>query len=147
MLPFKKILCPTDFSEPSSRAIEAASELALHFGSELCFLHVVSRVPSVPGGAESSGFNVALYEKELETAWKRSLEEIINQLELKQVKVHLVVLKGTAADEILRVADEHNIDLIVIATRGRTGIDRLVFGSVAERVVRLSKCPVFTVSV
>jgi len=146
MLPIKKIVCPTDFSEPSYEAIKAAGELAFHFGSELCVLHVVSPVPLIPMGAEPSGFNVSLYERELETSSKRSLEEIINQMEWKDLKVRLIVLRGNAADEIVRAAEGENADLIVIATRGRTGLDRLIFGSVAEKVVRLAKCPVLTVT-
>jgi len=146
MLPIKKIICPTDFSEPSYEAIKTAGELAFHFGSELCVLHVVSPVPAVPMGAEPSGFNVSLYEHELETSSKRSLEEIVHQMEWKDLKVRLIVLRGSAADEIVRVAEEENADLIVIATRGRTGLDRLIFGSVAEKVVRLARCPVLTVS-
>jgi nucleotide-binding universal stress UspA family protein len=146
MLPFKKILCPTDFSEASYEAIKAAGELAFHFGSELCVLHIVSPVPLVPMGAEPSGFNVLLYERELETSSKRTLEEITHQLEWKDLKVRLIVLRGNAADEIVKTAGEENVDLIVIATRGRTGLDRLIFGSVAEKVVRLAKCPILTVT-
>ncbi|OGP88365.1 MAG: hypothetical protein A2156_05165 [Deltaproteobacteria bacterium RBG_16_48_10] len=146
MLPIKKILCPTDFSEASYEAIKAAGELAFHFGSELCVLHIVSPVPLVPMGAEPSGFNVSLYERELEASSKRTLEEITHQLEWKDLKVRLIVLRGNAADEIVRTAGEENVDLIVIATRGRTGWDRLIFGSVAEKVVRLAKCPILTVT-
>ena len=146
MLPIKKIVCPTDFSEASYEAINAAGELAFHFGSELCVLHVVSPVPLVPMGPEPSGFNVSSYEQELEASSKKSLEEIVNQLEWKELKVRLIVLRGSAADEIVRVAEEEKADLIVIATHGRTGLDRLIFGSVAEKVVRLAKCPVLTVT-
>lgn len=145
MLPFKKILCPTDFSEPSYEAIKSASELASHFESELCIVHVISPVP-IPMGAEPSAFNVALYEQELEVSSKRSLEEVFNKLQLKELKARLVAVRGNAADEIVRIADEEKIDLIVIATRGRTGLDRLIFGSVAEKVVRLAKCPVLMIT-
>src|SRR4030042_189444 len=146
MLPFKKILCPTDFSEPSYEAIKSASELASHFESELCIFHVISPVPIMPMGAEPSAFNVALYEQELEASSKRSLEEVFNKLESKELKARLIAVRGNAADEIVRIADEEKIDLIVIATRGRTGLDRLIFGSVAAKVVRLAKCPVLTIT-
>jgi nucleotide-binding universal stress UspA family protein/archaellum component FlaC len=146
MLPFKKILCPTDFSEPSYEAIKTSGELAFHFGSELCLLHVVSPVPVVPMGAEPSAFNVSSYEQELEDSSRKSLQEVINQLEWKELRVRLIVLRGIAADEIVRTADEEDVDLIVIATRGLTGLDRLIFGSVAEKVVRLAKRPVLTVT-
>lgn len=146
MLPFERILCPTDFSEPSYEAIVAAGELAHHFAAELCVVHVVSPIPLVPMRHEPSAFNVPLYERELESSAKRSIEEIINQMEWRDLKVRLIVLQGNAADEILRTASEEEVDLIVIATRGRTGLDRLIFGSVAEKVVRLAPCPVLTIS-
>lgn len=72
MLPCKKILCPTDFSEPSYEAIKTAGELTFHFGSELCLLHVVSSVPVVPMGGGPTTFNVALCEQELEPSSKRT---------------------------------------------------------------------------
>jgi nucleotide-binding universal stress UspA family protein len=149
MLPFKKILCPTDFSEPSYEAIKAAGELAYHFGSELHIVHVIAPVPiiPVPIGPEPSAFNVSLYEQELDASSKRALEEVVNQLESKELKTRLIALRGDPADEIVRIADEENVDLIVIATRGRTGLDRLIFGSVAEKVVRLAKCAVLTVTI
>ncbi|MBS3917888.1 MAG: universal stress protein [Deltaproteobacteria bacterium] len=149
MLPFKKILCPTDFSEPSYEAIKTAGELAYHFGSELCIVHVITPVPIIPMpmGPEPAAFNVSLYEQELEASSKRSLEEVVNQLESKELKTRLIALRGNPADEIVRTADEENVDLIVIATRGRTGLDRLIFGSVTEKVMRLAKCPVLTVTI
>jgi nucleotide-binding universal stress UspA family protein len=146
MLPFKRILSPSDFSEPSYEAIKAAGELAYHFGSELCIIHVVSPIPLMPAGAESTPFNVVQYERELMDSSQRTLEEVLNHLETKEVKARLIAVRGDPANEIVRVADEENVDLIVIATRGRTGLDRLIFGSVAEKVVRLAKCPVLTVT-
>jgi len=148
MLPFKKILCPTDFSEPSYEAIKAAGELAYHFGSELHIVHVIASVPiiPVPIGPEPSVFNVSLYEQELDASSKRALEEVVNQLESKELKTRLIALRGDPADEIVRTVDEENVDLIVIATRGRTGLDRLIFGSVAKKVVRLAKCPVLMIT-
>ncbi len=145
MLPIKKILCPTDFSEPSYEAIKTAGELAFYFGSELCLLHVVPPVPMIPTGEGPSAFDISLYEQELEATSKRTLQEIINHLEWRDLMGRLIVLRGNAADEIVRTAQEENADLIVIATRGRTGLDRFIFGSVAEKVVRLATCPVLTV--
>ncbi len=146
MLPFKKILCPTDFSEPSYEAIKAAGELAYHFSSELCIIHVISPVPLMPMGAEPMAFDVVRYEEELMASSKKTLQEVLDHLETKEMKARLIAVRGDAANEIVRIADEENVDLIVIATRGRTGLDRLIFGSVAEKVVRLAKCPVFTVT-
>jgi len=145
MLPFKKIICPTDFSEPSYEAIKTAGEIAYHFGSELCLLNVVSPVPVIPMGEGAGAFNISLYQQELESSSKRALEEVVNHLEWKQLRARLIVLRGNAADEIVRTAQEENADLIVIATHGKTGWRRFIFGSVAEKVVRLAPCPVLTV--
>lgn len=79
MLPIRKLLCPTDFSEPSYEAIKIAGELAFHFDAELCLLHVVSSLPSLPVGETPSAFDVSRYEQELETVSKKTLTEIINQ--------------------------------------------------------------------
>ncbi len=149
MLPFKRILCPTDFSEPSYEAVKTAGEFACHFGSELYIVHVISPTPAIPVismGGEPSAFNVSLYEQELETSSRKSLEEVVHQLESRELKTRLIALRGNPADEIIRTADAENVDLIVIASRGHTGLDRLIFGSVAEKVVRFAKCPVLTVT-
>jgi universal stress protein A len=145
MLPFRKILCPTDFSEPSHAALKAASELALHFGSELWFLHAVTPAPVMGTGMEPPPVNTALYDQELLSSTKKSLEEVITRLELQEVATHQIVLIGDPADAILRTAEEKRPDLIVITTHGRTGLGHFVFGSVAEKVVRLSPCPVLTI--
>ncbi len=146
MLPIRKILCPTDFSEPSYEAIKTAGELAFHFDAELCLLHVVPPVPMIPMGEGAPAFDISLYEQELESTSKRTLQEIINHLEWKDLMGRLIVLRGNAAEEIIRTAQEEKVDLIVIATRGRTGLDRFIFGSVAEKVVRLATCPVLIVT-
>jgi hypothetical protein len=100
----------------------------------------------MPMGPGPTPFNVARYEEELMASSKKTLEEVLNHLETKEVKARLTAVRGDAADEIVRTAHEENVDLIVIATRGRTGLDRLIFGSVAEKVIRLAKCPVLTIS-
>lgn len=145
MSPIRKLLCPTDFSEPSYEAIKTAGELAFHFGAELCLLHVVPPLPALPMGDVPSVFDVSRYEQELETVSKKTLAEMINQLEWDGLRARLIVLKGNVAEEIVRTALEVGADLIVIATRGQTGLDRLPFGSVAEKVVRLAQCPVLSV--
>jgi len=146
MLPFKNILSPTDFSEPSYKAIKAASELALHFSARLVVLHVVSLTPLITGEIEPTNFDVASYQQVLEKDASQKLQEVIKKLISKDVK-NLVpmIASGSYSDEILRVAREEKSDLIVIGTRGRTGIALLVLGSVAERVVQLAPCPVLTI--
>jgi nucleotide-binding universal stress UspA family protein len=151
MLPVKKILCPTDFSEPSFEGLKAADELASHFSAELFLVHVIASVPvasasSFPGGAGApTGFDIAAYQKELEEAAKKKLQEVVKNKTSKELKVRPMLTEGAAANEIVRFADEKKVDLIVIATHGETGWRHLIFGSVAEKVVREAKCPVLTV--
>lgn len=151
MLPFKKILCPTDFSEPSYEALKVANELALYFSSELFVLHVVQPIPTVnvpPPSASTAvtpKFDISLYRQELIKLSERSLKEIADQRLSKELNFNLIVKEGEAADQIIDVVGKQCIDLIVIATQGRTGWRRFIFGSVAEKVIRLAPCPVFTI--
>jgi len=151
MLPFKRILCPTDFSEPSYEALRVASELALHFSSELLVLHVVQPIPVAnvppppPATAAPMAFNISSYRQELEEVSKRSLKEVVEKWVAKGINVEQTVLQGEAADQIIDAVDKQKIDLVVIATHGRTGWRKFIFGSVAEKVVRLARCPVLTI--
>lgn len=145
MFPLKKILCPTDFSEPSLLAIEGASELAESSGAELILIHVVSPLPASPHPGGMHGFDTAAYLQEMLTYGRESTQRLITEKIPDTVQVRSVVLAGNPSDEITRVAEEEGVDLIVIATHGHTGWRRFVFGSVAERVVRLAPCPVLTV--
>ncbi len=146
MLPFKNILSPTDFSEHSYKAIKVASELALHFSARLIVLHVVSLIPLVTGAMESYSFDVRSYQQALEKDARQQLQDVIKKLVSKDVKNFVpMITSGSYPDEILRVAREEKSDLIVIGTRGRTGVTLLVLGSVAVRVVQLAPCPVLTI--
>ena len=146
MLPFKNILSPTDFSEHSYKAIKVASELALHFSARLVVLHVVSLTPLLTSSVDTPGFDVAYYQQELEKDAREQLQDVIKKLVSKDVKNFAsMIASGSYPDEILRIAREEKSDLIVIGTRGRTGVAHLVLGSVAERVVQLAPCPVLTI--
>jgi nucleotide-binding universal stress UspA family protein len=145
MLPVKKILCPTDFSEPSSEAMKVASEMAAHFESELLLLHVVVPLSVSPEVMVMPPVTVPVSGQELEASAKQSLEEIVSRLRSEGLRARFLLLRGNAADEIIRAAEEEQVDQIVIATRGRTGLNRIIFGSVAEKVVRSAKCPVLTI--
>ncbi len=145
MLPIKKILCPTDFSEPSYEALKVANELAQHFSADLLLVHVINPIPIVSTPTGPMSFNVSSYQKELEDSAKKSLQDIINQMVAKELKVIPIVAYGIAADEIVSIAEEQNVDLIVIATHGRTGFRHLISGSVTEKVVRISHHPVLTI--
>lgn len=144
MWPFQKILCPTDFSEPSYEGLQRGVELASHFGAELLVVNVVPVIPPLPPDPNFA-FEVPEYERALHADAERKLSEIVQQRIPTTVKAQAVVAHGDAADEIVRIAQEEGADLIVIATHGLTGWRHLVFGSVAEKVVRLAQCPVLTI--
>ncbi len=154
MLPFRKILCPTDFSEASYQALKAANEIALRFSGELVLVTVVDVVPTVTWvvepnteAADTSEFDVESYQQELEDQTRLTLREVVKHRVPEGIRTHSIVRHGDPAHEILQVADEESVDLIVIATHGRTGFRHLVFGSVAEKIVRLSPHPVLTIRV
>lgn len=145
-IPFKKIICPTDFSEPSREALAVAAQLAEHFDAELLVLHVVPEVPKIPASPEGAAtFNIPLYEQELRDASRKLLNEMVRQKVPRELRVRPVVAHGNTADQILQTAADEKADVIVIATHGRTGWQRFVFGSVAEKVVRLAPCAVLAV--
>ncbi|OYT73715.1 MAG: universal stress protein UspA [Armatimonadetes bacterium JP3_11] len=142
-LPFKKILAPTDFSNPSYSALDMAVELAEHFNAELHLLHVVPPLHVVPVPVN---VEVPLYETEMRAAAERSMQELVEQRIPKSLTVFASVVWGDPADEIIAYQKEKDIDLIVIATHGRSGWKRWVFGSVTEKVVRTPTCPVLTIN-
>jgi nucleotide-binding universal stress UspA family protein len=149
MLPFKRIVCPTDFSEPALTALKGAAELARHFGAELIVVHVIPPVPGPLVAADppvATGFDVALYQQELAGYAEKMLKELVSHLVSPEVRTRDRVTTGEAAPEILRAAAQERADLIVIATHGLTGWRHLVFGSVAEKVVRQAPCPVLTIT-
>ena len=145
MLPLKKILWPTDFSEPSFEALDAAKELASRFSAELYVVHVVSSLPVVPAPPGPTSFNVSLYEEALLDSAKASIEDILEKRIPDNITAHSIVATGFVADEIVHEAEKQKIDLIVTATHGEKGWRRLVFGSVAEKVVRTAPCPVLVI--
>jgi len=145
MLPFKKILCPTDFSGASYEGLDAADEIAGHFSAEVLLVHVVEPLVTAPPGP--TAFSVAAYQKELLQSAQSGLNAVAKERFSREIKVEQAVLEGGAAYQIVQFAEKMKVDLIVIATHGQTGCRHLLFGSVAEKVVRLASCAVLTVQV
>jgi nucleotide-binding universal stress UspA family protein len=145
MLPFKKILCPTDFSEAAFAALKRAEELARHFAAELIVAHVIPPLPgphSFPDPQATFKFDVPLFQQELAIKAEQMLKDLVFH---HKVATRDVVTAGDVVPEILRIAHREHVDLIVIASHGQSGWRRLVFGSVAEKVVRQATCPVLTI--
>lgn len=143
MIPIKKILCPTDFSEPSYVGFQSAHELAEHFSAELILIHVVPHIYFYP--LHGAGISLDTYLEEVVNASRNSLEELAKNRVSPDLQVETIVLQGNPADQIVETAGSKKVDLIVTATHGWTGWRRFMFGSVAERVLRTAECPVMTV--
>jgi universal stress protein A len=143
MLPFKRILCPTDFSEPGCAGVKAAAEVASRFGAELILMHVVGAIPALDTPAGISTFDVAAYQRELTSSAESYLKQ--RQAEIPEgIPTRVLVTHGEAGHEIVRVAEEEGVDLIVMATHGSTGWRHRIFGTVTEKVVRTAHCSVLT---
>jgi nucleotide-binding universal stress UspA family protein len=144
MLRIKRILVPTDFSACSEQAVKYASELALSMNAKVYVLHVAEH-SSDGGDPDSNKYMIPEYISEIERSMKERLNGITSELKAKGLDAEPLLLAGRAYADIVRTAGELAVDLIVIATHGRTGFTHLVVGSTAEKVVRLSTCPVLTV--
>jgi len=151
MLPFRRILVTTDFSDTSLDAMPSAVEIAKHFDAEILLLHVLpvdTPTPwDIPPYADFGLASLPLPEYEAQV--RKEVERRLAQVAAKHVppgaKVRTIVGRGDAAMEIGRTANAESADLIVLATHGWTGWRHLVFGSVAEKVLREAPCPVLSV--
>lgn len=132
----KSILVATDFSECSALALEQASSLARSYGAKLLIVHVDE------SGQFSDGAYAGWPVNEHVDVPRQQLEAVVPH---EPVEVSRHMLSGTPAHEIAHFAEANKVDLIVIGTHGRTGLGRLVLGSVAERLLRYAECPVLTV--
>lgn len=147
MLPLKRILCATDFDEPTDEGVKTASEMAEHFGAEILLVHIVSLVPVIPSPVEepSSTFNVASYQKELEDAARVRLEKMARELISPKVKVRMFVSSGFPADEIMQMAEKEDAGLIIITIHSHSRWRYLLFGSKAARLLRKSRRPILSI--
>jgi universal stress protein A len=147
MLPLKRILVPTDFSKPAQEAFKAAVELAQHFSAQLLMVHIVPPVPVPyqPMVSPAPAFDITAYLQDMVKISRDTLQNYTNEHVPQGVPASVSVAAGDPAYEILRLAKELDSDIIVIATQGHGGWRHFLFGSVAEKVVRLAECPVLVV--
>jgi nucleotide-binding universal stress UspA family protein len=146
MLEIQLILCPIDFSGFSASAYHHALSLAEHYRARLVALHVVElrRDPSL-GFAASAGLYEEFCQAALESA-REQLRKFVKQHAHHEIQPELVTQLGAAPDAILSFAQARKTDLVVMGTHGRRGYDRLILGSVTDRVMRKAPCPVIAVS-
>ena len=144
MARYECILVPTDGSAATRGAIEHAVDLAAEHGATIHALYVVNSASFASLPVESSWENVASL---LDEEGAAALDDVENTASEHGVPVERVLLEGNPSREIVRYAEREDCDLVVMGTHGRGGIDRLLLGSVAEKVVRSSAVPVLTVRV
>ncbi|MGO8984700.1 MAG: universal stress protein [Terriglobales bacterium] len=145
MLNIELIVCPVDFSEFSARAYHYAISVAEHYKAGLMALHIVeiARYPYADYAASTGDYEG--FCEAMRKGGKDLLLEFVEEHTDSEIQPELVVKQGTAADCILSFAESRQADLIVMGTHGRRGYDRLVLGSVANRVMRKAPCPVLTI--
>ena len=145
MLEIKLILCPIDFSEFSLRAYQHALSLAEHYRAKLVAQHVVElwRYPYADYAASLGDYE--RFSQALREGGKEQLQEFVKNHTHDEIQPQLVVQQGIAPDSILSFAQAEKTDVIVMGTHGRRGFDRLMLGSVTDRVMRRAPCPVLAV--
>ncbi len=142
MIELKRILLATDLSDYANCATNYACELADRFGAELHVLYVFNELlPSADWSYPQLNEHVQAFERQQAEALTKVIPA---DWQASHPVVHATA-QGSAEAEVIRYAKGHGIDLIVVATHGRTGLPHLLIGSTAERIVRLSPCPVLTV--
>ncbi len=146
MAQIEKILFATDFSENSKYALTYAISFAKQYDATLYLLHVIQQ-PSYPLGmyAEISFDAMDKFSRNISEAVEREMKALREKDLQGFTKYECLVVQGTPFLEILRTAKEKDADLIIVGTHGRTGLDHVLFGSTAEKVVRRAPCPVLSV--
>lgn len=140
----KKILVPIDFSDYSKNALKYAVPFARQFLAEIFLLYIVEPV-IYPADFGFGQIGFPSIEEEMKKKGLEELEKLASSEIQDTIKWEIAVEVGKPFVEINRVAKEKNIDLIIIATHGHTGIEHVLFGSTAEKVVRKAPCPVLSI--
>jgi nucleotide-binding universal stress UspA family protein len=145
VIDIKRVLAPTDFSSHSEQAVRYACSLAERLGAELHLVHVLSEI--IPAGPDPLLMPVMppQFYEESEARAKETLRHLPKPEWAKPSSVTTAVRWGSPVEAIVDYCREMAIDLLVIATHGRTGLSHVLLGSVAERLIREACCPVLTI--
>lgn len=141
---FYRLVVPTDFSDCADEAWRLACRIAATSGGELILTHVLTEAPRFSEGPFSMATSRQVHEAARQWA-EGVLEQRVAKARAEGLSARVALRSGVAYTEIVALARDERADLIVIGTHGRGGIDRVLLGSVADRVVRLAPCPVLTV--
>ena len=139
---YKRILCPVDFSDISKRVLEIAADLAKRFGADLHVIHVFQLPATMLEAVYEDPTDM---EEEIRQRLNDKLNEFVQKTKKPDVKITTGVYEGVPDVEIIKLARENQADMIVMGTRGKTGLSHVLLGSVAERVIRNAEVPVMTV--
>jgi nucleotide-binding universal stress UspA family protein len=145
MLTLKTVLVPTDFSEASESALRYGKAMAEAFGASLHVVHVMEDLLAHAWAAEVYVSSMPQLRDEIEKESRQRLGALLTDAERNTFRAETALLAGNPFLEIIRYAKAHGVDLIVMGTHGRGPIAHMLLGSVAEKVVRKSPCPVLTV--
>ena len=142
----KTILFPTDFSNGARAAMDHAVSLARDYKAKLILLYVIQDI-SIAEWYIPSSLSVTDLVEDMQRSAGKEMDKWATEVSAKVAEVEKLVVRGVPFVEIIKTAKEKDADLIVIGTHGRTGIDHMLFGSTAEKVVRKAPCPVLTVRI
>ncbi|HQZ40876.1 MAG TPA: universal stress protein [Vicinamibacterales bacterium] len=145
MIALTHVLVPTDFSETSDAALAYGKAFASAFGATLHVIHIIEEPYGQPWAVEAYGFSLSALQDEWVKEAGTRMAQILTDDERASLKAVTSTVLGHPVMEILRYAQEHAVDLIVMGTHGRGPLGHMVMGSVAERIVRKASCPVLTV--
>ncbi len=143
MAEIKSILFPVDFTSSSEKVLPYVKLMAEKLGAKIHLVHVVR------GAEEFAGFEMGAawyssFEKELIDGAEKAMRRFVEENGLDDTETAVIV--GNAGEEIVKYADDKGIDMIIMGTHGRKGLEKIMFGSVAAEVVKMAKCPVLTVN-
>ena len=144
MIKIERILFPTDFSTCSKHALKYALDFATERGAKLYVLHVIPKL-NIPVGTGGLTYPVSKIYDDMERKAKKDIHHLIPRRFLEKIKVEDIIMRGIPFVEIIKAAKKYDVDLITIATHGRSGISHALLGSTAEKVVRKAPCPVLCV--
>ena len=140
----KRILVPIDFSEHSKNALQYAIPFAKQFDAELLLVYIVE--PTIyPADFSFGQVGIPSLEAEMREKGKESLKRLVKEQVAGEVSARTIIHTGKPFLEIINVAREEKVDLIIIATHGHSGVEHILFGGTAEKVVRKAHCPVLVV--
>lgn len=142
----KNILFPTDFSQGARAAMDYAISLARDYKARLILLYVIQDI-SIAEWYIPSSLSVTDLVEDMQKSARKEMDKWAAEASAKVKDVEKMVVRGVPFVEIIKTAKDKDVDMIVIGTHGRTGIDHMLFGSTAEKVVRKSPCPVLTVRI